>query len=92
MAVRVAARFRVTGRVQGVGFRASTARRACALGLDGIARNLDDGSVEVLAAGSADDLRGLSAWLAQGPPSARVAEVSQESVCADGVAPGFVVR
>lgn len=92
MAGRIAARFRVTGRVQGVGFRASTARRARALGLDGVSRNLDDGSVEVLAAGSAEALLELSAWLAHGPPSARVAELTRLSMPADGVAPGFVVR
>ncbi len=92
MAVRVAARFRVTGHVQGVGFRAATAREARSLGMDGHARNLDDGSVEVLLAGSPDAVLQLREWLAHGPPGARVAQVAQEEVDVDGVPFGFWVR
>ena len=63
---------RVHGRVQGVFFRASTARQAQALGLSGHARNLPDGSVEVLCCGSAGAVDALCEWLKQGPPAARV--------------------
>lgn len=65
-------RFFVRGHVQGVFFRASTAEQARRLGLVGFARNLDDGRVEVLAAGSAASLDALAGWLAEGPPRARV--------------------
>ncbi len=64
--------FRVEGRVQGVWFRESTRQQAISLGITGYARNLDDGSVEVLACGSAKDLETLERWLRQGPPLARV--------------------
>jgi acylphosphatase len=71
-----ARRYRVTGRVQGVFFRASTARVAEGLGLRGLARNLADGSVEVLAVGPLPALDELGRFLAQGPPRARVAAVT----------------
>ncbi len=64
--------YRVTGRVQGVFFRASTARLAESLGLRGHARNLPDGSVEVLAIGPAAALAELEAFLRRGPPRAVV--------------------
>jgi len=65
--------WRVTGRVQGVGFRYFVAAHARALGLTGWARNLLDGSVEVQAAGPADALATLEERLREGPPHARVA-------------------
>ena len=75
-----ARRFRVTGRVQGVCFRASTRTEAKRLGLTGHARNLADGSVEVLACGSAQAIDALARWLAAGPPLARVDGVVAEEV------------
>jgi acylphosphatase len=74
------ARFLVSGRVQGVFFRASTRNEAERLGLAGTARNLDDGRVEVIASGADEALSALERWLWQGPPSARVEEVMRESV------------
>ncbi|TQN56872.1 acylphosphatase [Raoultella planticola] len=69
----------VYGSVQGVGFRYSTQREALRLGLTGYARNLDDGSVEVLACGEEDQVAALIAWLnAGGPRSARVDRVNTE--------------
>jgi len=65
----------VSGRVQGVFFRASTRDRAEALGLSGHARNLPDGRVEVLACGSPAALDELEAWLWDGPSQARVDSV-----------------
>jgi acylphosphatase len=62
----------VSGRVQGVFFRASTQARALALGVHGHARNLPDGQVEVLACGKEPDVIALCAWLQTGPPQARV--------------------
>ena len=69
---RSAAMFRISGRVQGVFFRASTRKEAQRLGLAGYARNLLDGNVEVLAIGTSDDIASLERWLQHGPPAARV--------------------
>lgn len=69
------ARFIVSGRVQGVGFRAATRAQALRLTLRGIARNLADGNVEVLAIGEAAALDALEAWLWHGPSLARVDRV-----------------
>ena len=76
------ARFRITGRVQGVFFRASTQREARRMGLTGHAVNLDDGSVEVLACGPDDALDDLERWLHRGSPAARVDRVEREAVSA----------
>ena len=64
--------FRVRGRVQGVGFRWWTRRRASDLGLWGTVRNRPDGTVEVHAAGELETLEAFAAELEVGPPSARV--------------------
>lgn len=66
---------RVEGRVQGVWFRAHTRREAQRLGLTGYARNLSDGSVEVLACGDESGVAQLQRWLHQGSPGARVDRV-----------------
>ncbi len=68
----------VSGRVQGVFFRASTRQLAVALGLTGYARNLPDGRVEVLACGDAAALQTLQAWLREGPAHANVSDVQCE--------------
>ncbi len=68
----VCRRFLVSGRVQGVFFRASTARQAVGLGITGHAENLPDGRVEVLACGAAEAVKSLHEWLKTGPPAARV--------------------
>ncbi|MBN7824428.1 acylphosphatase [Bowmanella dokdonensis] len=66
---------RVTGKVQGVFFRKSTQARALQLGLSGYAKNLADGSVEVLACGKKSDLEELVAFLREGPPASDVSDV-----------------
>jgi len=86
-----AARFLVEGRVQGVWFRASTREQALALRLRGFAKNLDDGRVEVLAAGDADAIEALAGWLAHGPPLARVVRVERTQADEGEVAEGFDV-
>lgn len=83
-----AARFVVSGRVQGVGFRAFTVEAARAEGLDGWVRNLPDGSVEIQAEGDGEALRRLEWRLWQGPSHARVDEVASEDVVPGG-ATGF---
>jgi acylphosphatase len=75
-----AVRFLVHGRVQGVGFRWWVWRQAGRLGLRGLARNLGDGSVEVIADGSESALADLERALAQGPPAAQVERVEKFQV------------
>ena len=70
-------RFLIRGKVQGVYFRHSTRLEANRLGLRGIARNLPDGSVEVLAQGAAAAIGELRQWLHRGPARARVDEVQE---------------
>ncbi|HEY8582963.1 MAG TPA: acylphosphatase, partial [Capillimicrobium sp.] len=62
-----AVRAAVSGRVQGVGFRDATVRRASELGVLGWVRNADDGTVAVHAEGSAEAVDALVAWLDGGP-------------------------
>jgi acylphosphatase len=62
----------VTGRVQGVSFRASTAAEARRLGLVGSVKNRPDGAVELEAQGDDAAVAALLAWCAHGPPAARV--------------------
>lgn len=78
----VAARFRVSGRVQGVGFRAATRREAVRLGLVGHAVNCADGSVEVIAQGAPTALEALADWLKAGPPQALVVGIEREALAA----------
>ncbi|MEV7528985.1 acylphosphatase [Agrococcus sediminis] len=72
---RIRRRFVVHGSVQGVGFRMATAHEARRLGVAGGVRNRVDGAVEAEVEGTADAVRAMGAWLAQGPPSARVDRV-----------------
>lgn len=72
-----AARFLVSGVVQGVFYRASTRTQARQLGLTGHACNLPDGRVEVIAHGEPDALDALERWLWQGPPAAEVEGVER---------------
>ena len=85
----------VRGRVQGVGFRASTVFEARSLGLRGWVKNLPDGNVEVLAMGDDAAVEALIAWLRQGPRGARVTGVSLDEPAAspahDQLA-GFTIR
>ncbi len=79
----------VSGRVQGVGFRAATVRKGRELGLAGVARNLPDGRVEVTACGDASAIATLAGWLWHGPPLADVQAVAIEDLeDAQAAAPG----
>lgn len=73
-------RCRITGRVQGVFFRASAREEVQRLGVSGYARNLADGSVEVVACGEAEAVDSLCRWLRQGPPQARVDRCESEEI------------
>jgi acylphosphatase len=72
-----ARRFVVRGRVQGVGFRWFVEREAHILGVAGWVRNNADGSVEVLAMGTREQLMGLRSRLREGPRAARVDAVEE---------------
>jgi acylphosphatase len=72
-----ARRFVVRGRVQGVGFRWFVEREAHILGIAGWVRNNHDGSVEVLAMGTREQLSGLRSRLQEGPRAARVDDVQE---------------
>lgn len=70
--------FRVRGRVQGVGFRWFVLQQARTIGITrGVARNLDDGSVEVFAEGDGGQLAALESALARGPRSSQVERVEK---------------
>ncbi|NAW66982.1 acylphosphatase [Photobacterium halotolerans] len=71
---------RVTGQVQGVGFRFHTAHEGLKIGVSGYAKNLPDGSVEVLACGKAEKVEQLVDWLARGPRTSRVDSLSRDDL------------
>jgi len=73
-----ARRWYVRGRVQGVGYRNFAQRAAAELGLSGYARNLDDGRVEVYAAGSAAKLSEMAGMIHRGPRWADVRGVEEQ--------------
>lgn len=85
--------FVVTGRVQGVGFRAATQRQARSMGLTGWVRNRNDGCVEGVAHGGHRALDEFMAWLDQGPPAARVESVwSADAEPEQAYGSGFDIR
>ena len=87
------AAFRVTGIVQGVGFRQWTRRVAAELGLKGAVANLRDGAVEVHAAGAAHSIARLEERLAEGPLGARVDTVERLAKSSLTIpASGFVIE
>jgi acylphosphatase len=69
----------ITGRVQGVGYRAWLEYQAVASGLEGWVRNRKDGSVEALFCGNAKVVAEMVALCRHGPPSSRVAAVTKET-------------
>lgn len=85
------ARAIVTGRVQGVSYRAATASEARRLGVVGWVRNRADGSVELEVEGADDRVAALLAWCEHGPPDARVAGVAVEEQAPTAVDAKFAV-
>jgi acylphosphatase len=83
---------RITGRVQGIGYRWNMAQQASALGLRGWVRNRLDGSVEALACGPADAVRALIEWAQRGPELARVDGVVVTEVEDENFPSGFEQR
>ena len=88
--MKICKRCIVSGRVQGVSYRAATQQQAQALNLTGYAKNLPDGSVEVLACGAERDINELCAWLWEGPRMSQVSEVQCSDVMDQNLR-GFVV-
>ena len=83
----------VTGRVQGVGFRASTAREAQRHpGLRGFVRNLEDGRVEAVFAGDAEAVLAMVAWCRHGPSFAEVTDLEVREEPVDGRLGAFGVE
>ena len=68
----------VSGSVQGVGFRMSTRSQAQQLGVYGTVRNLNNGNVEIIAAGETEAVDTLIDWAQSGPPSAVVDDLQTE--------------
>lgn len=86
-------RLRITGRVQGVAFRASTVAAARQLGLRGWVANRADGSVEVVVEGDDVAVTALVRWCHEGPPAARVEHVEATEEAPRGALPEpFAVR
>lgn len=69
----------IEGRVQGVGYRASLAKEAMALGLYGWVRNCRDGSVEAYVDGDVQGIEAIVFWAKHGPPAAQVSNVTVEN-------------
>jgi acylphosphatase len=87
-----ARRFRIHGRVQGVGFRMFTFDAAVREGLTGWVRNREDGGVEIVAEGGAESLERFERAVRHGPPRARVEQVDVEIVLPSGDFLDFSVR
>ena len=88
----MAKQLRITGRVQGVGFRYSMAEEARRLGVTGWVRNRPDGTVEAVVDGAPDAVSAMLVWAHRGPPGARVSEVETAEVEASGGFERFEMR
>lgn len=82
----------ISGRVQGVAYRAWTREQAVALGLRGWVRNRDDGSVEAVLGGPSEAVEAMLARMRQGPDAARVDALEHEPAEEAGLPEGFEVR
>ena len=89
--MRVARRFVISGRVQGVGFRWFANEAAQREGLTGFVRNLPDGRVEAVAEGEAESVERFERAIRQGPGSARVTDVFVDEQDAIGAYKNFSV-
>ena len=90
--MRIARRYIISGRVQGVGFRYYTQDAAIREGVTGYVRNLPDGRVEVLVEGDAATVGRVETTLWRGPGGARVDDVTVEEVTPSGKVTGFRIR
>jgi acylphosphatase len=88
----IRARVFISGKVQGVFFRAHTKARAERLGLTGWVRNLPDGRVEVVFEGSKEYVEEMVEWCWQGSPGAKVESVNVRRDKASGEFGGFKIK
>ena len=88
----VTRKIRVSGRVQGVGYRDALRAEAERLGVRGWVRNRLDGSVEALLQGNHDSVKRLIDWARRGPPAARVSGLEESDAPATAACPGFELR
>jgi acylphosphatase len=82
----------VYGVVQGVGFRYHTCQMAQRLGVEGFVRNQPDGTVEIVAVGTREQLKALLQWANQGPAGARVSQVEAEPYGGSAQFDGFTIE
>jgi acylphosphatase len=90
--MRVARRYLISGRVQGVGFRYFTEAAAAREGLHGWVRNLPDGRVEIDVEGEAEAMERFERHVRHGPPGARVSDVQVDDGVPQRRESGFSVR
>ena len=90
--MRVARRYVLSGRVQGVGFRYFTLASAAREGIHGWVRNRGDGTVEIAAEGEAEAVERFERSIRQGPAGGRLEAVETEEAVPTGHETGFVVR
>ena len=90
--MRVARRYVIGGRVQGVGFRFFAEAEAAREGLHGWVQNLPDGRVEVSVEGEAESVERFERKIGHGPPGARVSDVQVDETVPTGRGTGFSIR
>src|SRR5262245_42502919 len=90
--MRIARRYVISGRVQGVGFRFFTEAAAAREGLHGWVLNLADGRVEITAEGEAEAIARFERKIAHGPPGARVSDFQIDELIPSRLATGFSIR
>ena len=90
--MRVARRYIIAGRVQGVGFRYFTEAAARREGVDGWVRNMADGRVEVVIEGDLESVDRVEAAVRRGPSSARVEGFDVQEQAPSGRTTGFSIR
>jgi acylphosphatase len=90
--MRIARRYLITGRVQGVGFRYFTERVAAQHGIHGWVQNTPDGRVEIQAEGENDAMRQFESLVSTGPPGASVDDVVTTELAVGPLRSGFSIR
>jgi acylphosphatase len=90
--MRVARRYVISGRVQGVGFRFFTEAVASREGLHGWVQNLPDGRVEASVEGEAESVERFERSISHGPPGAKVSDVDIEELVPTRLSSGFSIR
>jgi acylphosphatase len=88
----IARRYRVFGRVQGVGFRWFVMEAASVEGITGWVQNVPDGTVEIVAEGEAESMERFERQVRRGPARARVDEVDTDALAPTGRYPTFSAR